>query len=134
MSRLSTTIRDAVKQRAIDNRCEYCKLPESLSKYSHQVDHIFPPRHGGSDDIDNLAWACFKCNNHKGTDIATIENGKLIPLFNPRTKVWAEHFETQATGIIVGLTLEGEATVRLLNMNTIQYIEIRKNLIEIGIW
>lgn len=30
------------------------------------VEHILPRRHGGSDELDNLALACGRCNHQKG--------------------------------------------------------------------
>lgn len=134
MSRISARLREEVKHRALDSRCEYCYSTETVSKYSFQVDHIIPTRHGGSDELPNLAWACFNCNNNKGTDIATYEDGILTPLFNPRTQKWIDHFEVKNNGYIMGLTLEGRATVRLLQMNALRIVQMRKILIEINLW
>ncbi|MCB9457896.1 MAG: HNH endonuclease, partial [Anaerolineaceae bacterium] len=67
--RVPQSVRDMVRQRAED-QCEYCYLPDAFGYYSHQVDHILPVKHQGSSDLDNLAWACFECNNAKGSDIA----------------------------------------------------------------
>lgn len=134
MSRISANIREQVKQRAIGGRCEYCKLPESLSKFSHQVDHIIPPRHGGNNDLSNLAWACFNCNNSKGTDIATYEQDVLTSLFNPRNQIWDDNFRTEESGYVIGLTIQGKATLRLLQMNKFRLVQMRRILIEIGLW
>lgn len=30
------------------------------------IEHILPRNHGGTDDLDNLALACARCNNEKG--------------------------------------------------------------------
>lgn len=30
------------------------------------VEHIRPRTHGGTDDLENLALACARCNNQKG--------------------------------------------------------------------
>ena len=134
MSRISPRVREQVKLRAIDNRCEYCFSPESLSKYSFQVDHVIPSRHGGDDSLSNLAWACFNCNNSKGTDIATFEDGILTPLYNPRTQEWLAHFRVEQDGRMIGVTLEGSATIRLLQMNTLRIVQMRKILIDIKLW
>lgn len=134
MKRISPSTREIVRQRA-DGRCEYCRLPEKITPFSHQVDHIIPPRHGGTDEVDNLAWACFWCNNNKSIDIASYdpETGKLTPLFNPRTQVWKMHFGI-TDGVIRGLSPEGRVTVQILQMNTAKRIETRRDLIEAGMW
>lgn len=46
--------------------CEYCRFPEYYSFWSFQVDHIISLKHGGDSSLENLAWSCFPCNNHKG--------------------------------------------------------------------
>ena len=75
--------------------CEYCQLHENDAYYSHQIEHIVSLKHGGLTILLNLAFACSHCNNHKGSDLATmlLPNRTLIGLFNPREHVWAEHFE-----------------------------------------
>jgi 5-methylcytosine-specific restriction endonuclease McrA len=82
------------------------------------VDHIISEKHGGRTTADKLAYACFFCNRHKGTDIATIDSAseKLIPLFNPRTDSWDAHF-TAELPLIKAKTEIGEATARLLGFN-----------------
>ena len=55
----------------------------------------------------------------------------LIPLFNPRTDRWDEHFGLQF-GEIVPLTSVGEATVRLLKLNAPQRIAEREWLTSHG--
>lgn len=39
------------------------KFPDPLSK---SVDHIVPVSLGGSDELENLQWACLRCNLSKG--------------------------------------------------------------------
>src|SRR6516162_8389791 len=83
-----------VRQRA-GLRCEYCHLTEAQSPVAKlQVEHIVPKKHGGVDDLANLALACIDCNLHKGANLTGIdpETGKLVELFNPRTQEWTEHF------------------------------------------
>jgi 5-methylcytosine-specific restriction endonuclease McrA len=94
MTRIASRIREQVKARA-GGRCEYCRLPEEFSFYSHQVDHIIAIKHRGSSSLLNLAWACFDCNNAKGSDVASYDEdtNQLVPLFSPRTQKWDEHFE-----------------------------------------
>ncbi len=136
MTRVPKKLREQVRQRA-NGRCEYCGLLDLVARLSHQVDHIVPPRHGGTNDFDNnLAWACFRCNNGKGTDIGTIDitTGQRVWLYNPREQRWDDYFEIQETGHILGKTPEGRATARLLNMNYEPEVEARRLLIKHGLW
>ncbi len=135
MTRVLGALREEVRRRA-NGRCEYCGKPENVNTFSHQADHIIPERHTGTTEFSNLAWACFRCNNAKGGDIASIDQltGQLTPYYNPRTQIWAEHFEMNETAVITGKTAIGRVTVRLLDMNRERQIEIRRNLIEDGRW
>jgi HNH endonuclease len=111
-------------------------LPERYSRFSHQVDHVVPPRHGGSNDLDNLAWSCFYCNNNKGTDLGTFDpqTKRRAWLFNPREMRWNDHFEIDTKGLFSGKTSEGRATIYLLDMNNAKRVEIRQLLIENTLW
>lgn len=135
MSRVPAAVRRQVQQRA-GGRCEYCGLPEALGRLSHQVDHILPPRHLGSEDLINFAWACFRCNNNKGTDIGTVDLATMQRtwLYNPREQRWDEHFEIDTQGYIVGKTTQGRATARLLEMNIEPEVELRRLFVESGQW
>ncbi len=132
MSQLSKTVREAVRQRA-GQQCEYCRKPEGVSQFSHHADHIIARKHGGSDDLENLAWACFQCNTNKGSDIASYDNDVLTALFNPRTQIWNDHFEIDEL-LIVGKTAVGRVTVRTLDMNQAEQIEVRYRLRRAGKW
>lgn len=50
--------------KAQNQKCAYCGIDLSSSKY--ELDHIVPLKHGGSNWINNLAWACRFCNRSKG--------------------------------------------------------------------
>jgi 5-methylcytosine-specific restriction endonuclease McrA len=90
------------------------------------VEHILPKKHGGTDDLDNLALACVDCNLHKGSNIAGYdpETGRLTALFHPRTQPWHDHFERRGA-IIVGKTPVGRATVEVLRLNTEERLQLR---------
>jgi hypothetical protein len=84
--------------------------------------------------LGNLAYACFDCNRHKGTDLSSIDphTGKVTLLFNPRTQQWRDHFRLQADGTISARTAAGRATARLLSFNDPLRVQIRANLIAAG--
>ena len=43
------------------------------------IEHIIPRHHGGTDDVENLALACARCNTEKGIrhDIRKVHDPKL---------------------------------------------------------
>ncbi len=101
-------------------RCEYCRQPASLSfLLPHELDHVIAEKHGGLTVANNLAYACWRCNRHKGTDLGSFDplTGQFSFLFNPRTQNWAEHF-VFAGATIAGLTAEGRTTIKLLRLNS----------------
>ncbi|NER51652.1 MAG: HNH endonuclease [Symploca sp. SIO1A3] len=116
---VSNETRRLVRKRA-KYLCEYCHTPEYLSPDRFTIDHIVPQSLGGSDNPDNLALACHRCNSHRynfivGTDPQT---KKKVPLFNPRQQKWCAHFIWTADCLtIVGTTPIGRATCNRLNLN-----------------
>jgi 5-methylcytosine-specific restriction endonuclease McrA len=126
---MDAAARERVRQRA-GNRCEYCRLSQSGTPYAaFHVEHIIARQHGGSDDEDNLAWACRRCNFHKGPNLAGIDpaTDEIVPLFHPRRDAWDEHFALRG-GLVVGLTPVGRTTVRLLRMNLPARLDLRARM------
>ncbi len=123
-------VRKIVRERA-RGRCEYCLLHEDDSVFSHQLEHTVARKHRGTSTEDNLAWSCFVCNEFKGTDLASIdmENGRLVPLFNPRQDRWSRHFRLDEA-VIVPLTAKGRVTEYLLQFNLPKRVELRQLLID----
>ena len=131
---IPTSMRRLVWERA-RGRCEYCGLPVSVAFFSHEADHVIAEKHGGSTDVGNLALACFDCNRFKGSDLTSIDpdSGAIVPLFNPRTQIWDDHFAVEG-GRIVPLTATGRASERLLRLNMLERVEVRAMLAEVGEW
>src|SRR6266567_2888687 len=110
-------IRARVRERGA-NTCEYCQLRQEVSPLAAlHIEHIIPKVHGGSDELDNLAFAGVDCNLHKGTNLAGIdpETNALTELFHPRRHNWNDLFEWQGI-TLVGRTAIGRTTARVLNM------------------
>lgn len=123
--------RHSVRQRA-DDRCEYCRLrQEHALLWRHQIEHIVPIKHGGTDDLDNLAWTCVRCNLSKSSNLSGIDTGtgRVVELFNPRTQNWPDHFAFRGPEIL-GITPTGRATVDVLNMNEPKRLELREELLD----
>ena len=122
-------LRSLVRQRA-GNCCEYCGIRQEHVPFPlFHIEHIIPKKHGGDDDPSNLALACHHCNFHKGPNLSGIdpESGSIIRLFHPRNERWEAHFELREVTII-GLTPMGRATVRVLNMNAAERLQLRTEL------
>jgi 5-methylcytosine-specific restriction endonuclease McrA len=108
-------------------RCEYCGLHQDQSPLAAlHIEHILPRKHGGGDDLDNLALACVDCNLHKGSNVAGYdpETGKLTELFHPRRQPWGEHFERQGA-MIVGITAIGRTTAEILQLSAEERLQLR---------
>lgn len=131
---VSRSLRQRVIERS-DNSCEYCQMPQEFDVAHFQLDHIRPQVHGGLDVADNLGWACFPCNNHKGTNLAGIDpdTDQMAPLYHPRHDAWHEHFEWQGP-YLVGKTSNGRATVPVLRINDSIRVALRQQLIEEGVF
>ena len=82
----------------------------------------------------NLALACRRCNLLKGPNLSSVdpESDTMTRLFHPRTDSWREHFALQEHRI-VGLTDVGRATVTLLEMNDLDRVQLRVELMELGL-
>ncbi len=118
-----------VWQRARET-CEYCRMPQSYDLLTFQIDHIIARKHHGTDEFENLALACFACNNHKGPNIAgrDQETGEVVRLFHPRQDNWGEHFEWQGAALL-GRTAVGRVTIDVLAVNLPHRLRLRQMLI-----
>jgi hypothetical protein len=126
-------LRRLVRARALEC-CEYCLVPERLTLATHWVDHIVAEKHGGQTEESNLALSCVLCNQHKGSDLTSIdpETGQIIPLFHPRRDRWLDHFRLAGLQI-EALTPIGRVTVRLLQLNHADRIEERELMLRLGL-
>lgn len=110
-------------------------MPRTVRDEPHSIEHVQPRAKGGVDDTSNLALACQGCNNHKyvkthATDELTDE---AVPLFNPRTMRWEEHFAWSADfSEIIPLSPVGRATVRELQLNRTGACNLRRVLYAMG--
>jgi len=97
-----------------------------------EIDHVIARKHNGSDSFENLAWTCFRCNAHKGTDLASVDpqSGKIATLFNPRKNKWHQHSELKK-GVVHGFTPKARATIALLRMNEQEYVNSRREYFEL---
>jgi hypothetical protein len=114
-------------------RCEYCRLSQLGQEATFHIDHVVPRAAGGPTAAENLALACVSCSLRKWAKqtASDPDSGEEVPLFNPRTQVWAEHFRWEGERV-VALTPTGRATVVALAMNRPLIIAIRQEEIARG--
>ena len=115
------------------NRCEYCRIEQSVYRARFQIDHVIALQHGALIQTENLALSCIRCNCHKGPNIAGIDpaSGVMTRLFHPRRDEWHAHFSWKIA-LLVGRTAEGRTTIELLAINDPEYIDLRKELMMDG--
>lgn len=115
--------------------CEYYRTPDSYASLPFHCEHIIPQKTGGTNSLDNLAWASPRCNNHNlaKTHAQDPQTGQRVPLFNPGQKQWHRHFMwSEDFLVIIGRTRTDRATVEALNMNLPQRVNLRKALLSLG--
>jgi len=132
MSDIPASLHDEVVRRA-DNRCEYCQLSQVGQEAAFHIDHVLPRTAGGRTSADNLALACVSCSLRKWArqTVPDPESRSDVPLFNPRTQVWGEHFCWNNEEMLP-LTPTGRATVAALAMNRPLILAIRREEMDRG--
>lgn len=120
---MATYLSDDLRRRideADRRRCRYCLTVEENSGIRLTHDHITPVSKGGKTVFENVCLACSSCNELKGdaTQVVDPLTGENVPIFNPRSQRWSDHFAwTADTTRVEGLTPVGRATVIALRMN-----------------
>lgn len=125
---MDETTKTYVRERA-GHRCEYCQLHQDDSPLAKlHIEPIVPKKHGGADDLNNLALACIDCNLHKGPNLTGIdpESQGVTELFHPRRHHCDDHFEWRGI-YLVGRTAIGRTTVRVLQMNSDEQLALRSS-------
>jgi hypothetical protein len=131
---MDRALEDLVWERA-RSRCEYCQMPQEFDGFTHEIDHVIAKKHSGATVASNLVLACFPCNNHKGPNIAGRDPAtkKLTQLYNPRRHKWTRHFRWNGPEL-VGMTAVGRVTIAVLEINSLERVQLRQALIEEGVF
>lgn len=126
--------RSIVRERAGD-RCEYCRIPQTLTSLPHTLDHIRARKHRGPSDAANLCWSCAQCNAAKGPNVAGHDpaTDQLVALFNPRADRWDDHFAWSGA-LLTGRTAVGRATIDVLRINDANRTAHRAMLMRAGLY
>ena len=108
-------------------RCEYCHMYQALQGASFHIEHILPVSLGGSDEPDNIAWACPGCNLKKSNRVTALdpETNSEVRLFHPRTDRWQEHLE-QREYTLIGRSPIGRALIAAFDLNHPRRCRIRQ--------
>ena len=132
MSEIPRGLHDEVVLRA-GNRCEYCRLSQLGQEAAFHMDHVIPRAAGGPTTAGNLALACVSCSLRKWANQTAVDpdTGDEVPLFNPRTQVWSEHFRWDNERV-APLTPIGRATAAALALNRPLVIAIRQEEVARG--
>jgi hypothetical protein len=132
---MSAALRLTVRKRA-GGRCEYCRLPDLAPHLMlFHLEHIRARRHGGSDSLPNLAWACARCNERKGANLSGVDpdTGRVVQLFNPRRDAWTRHFFWEGLRVR-STTAKGRTTAWLLEFNSEERLKLRQGLRKLGLF
>lgn len=97
-------------------KCAFCQA--SLLGRTSEFEHFVPQSAQGDDGANNISIACRRCNANKSDkrDSRDPVTGLVVPLFNPLTDKWDDHFSLR-NGVPIGKTVTGRATAALLFAN-----------------
>jgi hypothetical protein len=102
-------------------------MHQALQGGTFHVEHIIPTARGGPSTLENLAWSCPGYNLRKSDriEVRDPDSGAIVPLFNPRSDRWSEHFRWE-NYLLIGTTPRGRATVSALDLNHPRRLLIRQ--------
>jgi hypothetical protein len=120
---IATKTRQTVRERA-NFACEYCGVTETDSGGELTIDHFQPQSKNGSDKLENLVYACQRCNMYKSDYFPATELSRK--LWNPRQELSDNHFLLLPTGELYALSEIGKFTITRLRLNRIHLINYRR--------
>lgn len=101
-------------------RCGYCGVSETDSGGELTVDHYHPDSRGGTEDDENLVYACFRCNLHKSDNLPLVVNAdgeNVKQILHPLRDAVRQHIGENDDGTLFGLTATGESHIEILDLN-----------------
>lgn len=120
---ISPRVLEQVRQRA-NFACEYCGVREADTGGELTVDHFQPGTRGGSEDLSNLLYCCYRCNLYKA-DYWPNQPADL-PLWNPRHEHAGTHFLALLDGSLYPITPVGAFTIGRLRLNRSPLLSYRR--------
>lgn len=121
---VSAETREAVRA-AFGGRCGYCSVSETSVGGELEIDHFHPLAAGGSDEIENLVYACTACNRFKGDYAPARDAPESLRLLRPQRDDVDAHVAETVQGRLLGLTPRGWFHIQRLHLNRLQLIEMR---------
>lgn len=104
-------------------RCGYCLVSEADMGSELTYDHFQPQSLGGSDEADNLIYACHACNEFKGDYYSPIDETRLL---HPLRDDLTVHLRQGDEGALVGTTAAGIRYIERLQLNRPPLIHYRQ--------
>lgn len=112
--RIADEVRILVRQRT-GYTFEFRGVTETDTGGELTVDHFQPQSQGGVDALDNLIYACHRCNQYK-LDYWPVEP-EDPHLWNPRNEPASAHFVETSDGTLRPLTATGAFTLARMRLN-----------------
>lgn len=107
--------REEVRER-FAARCGYCGVHEESVGATLTLDHHRPQSRGGTDEIENLVYACPRCNEHKGLYWHD-SDPPHVRLLHPGLDDLSLHLREDQSGRLTGVTPEGAFFIEKLRLN-----------------
>jgi len=110
--------------------CGYCGITEISFGGELTIDHFRPRAAGGNDDLENLVYACLRCNLYKHDFWPTLKDvEQQHRILHPQLDEIAPHIRlTEQTGFLESLTETGRFHITLLRLNRPQLVRHRLGL------
>lgn len=105
-------------------RCGYCGISEEETGAQLTEDHFEPRSAGGSDDLDNIVYACSVCNEHKGYYWNPGSDERII---HPLRDDVTQHLVERSDGTLAALTVTGRFHIARLRLNRVGLVARRRD-------
>ena len=125
MMAISGENRKAVREQ-YNFACGYCGVSELDAGSELEIDHFQPVSHDGSDEWDNLVYACPACNRNKASYWPLPDAPPHMHLLHPLTDSLHIHITLLQDGRLAGLTPRGWFHIDWLHLNRLQLIAMRQ--------
>lgn len=105
-------------------KCAYCKIREGdlAGPDSFEKDHFIPVSNGGTDEYDNLYYACASCNGKAGKWDYWSKT-----LLNPcRDDIWGIHINLSDDFRYEKITEQGDEYIKTFKLNRKSYVNQRR--------
>src|SRR5687768_10834361 len=95
--------------------CGYCGVSETSTGGELTIDHFIPQSRGGSNELENLVYACFRCNVNKAAYYTSDPSASLL---HPGRNDLDGHCSLNvSTGVLEALTERGVLQIEILRLN-----------------